>query len=219
MIKIAKLGWSDLSQAPIAPGVYAWYYQPVITDYDLNSAVSEITRLVGQGNREGARDVVIALLNERVMSYFRQDPYEILLTGPLKPRHSGTAEHDQRISPELVERLVNEPHRLGPLRNILAASTPHFASPIYVGMSDNLRSRLLRHRNLIERYRKEDFRRSEEMLSGQSEEAGFARRVVRRKIPPERLFAMICEASDVEGLHVDAENLFNRMYYPILGRN
>lgn len=219
MSKIAKLGWINLSQAPAVPGVYAWYYQPEITDFDLNTAVSDIQRLAGQGDREGAKAVVVALLNERIMSYFRQDPYEILLTGPLKPRHSGVAKHEQRLSPELVERLVNEPHRLRPLRDILAGSAPHFASPIYVGMSDNLRVRLLRHRTLIERYRQEDFRRSLEMVTGHSEDAGFARRVVSRKIPPDRLFAMICEADDVDGLHVDAENLLNRMYYPILGRN
>jgi hypothetical protein len=217
--RIRKLGWVDLRQAPASPGVYAWYYEPEITDFDLEAALAAVRAHIALGDRVGAEAVVTALLSEHVMSYFRQDPFEVVLSGPLKPRHSGVAEHDQRLSPTLVQRLLDDPDRLRPLRDILAGSAPYFASPLYVGMSDNLQSRLARHRTLIERFRQEGFRRAPSDATGQTEEAGFARRVVSRRIPPDRLFVMVCEADQVEGLHIDAENLFNRMYYPILGRN
>lgn len=217
--RICKLGWGDLRQAPAGPGVYAWYYEPEITDFDLDTALAAVRAHLTEGDRAGAEAVITALLSDHVMSYFRQDPYEVVLSGQLKPRHSGLAEHDQRLSPALVQRLLEDPDRLRPLRDILAGSAPYFASPLYVGMSDNLRSRLAQHRTLIEKFRAKDFRRATHETSAQNEEAGFARRVVRRKIPPDRLFAMICEADEVAGLHIDAENLFNRMYYPILGRN
>lgn len=219
MSRIRKLGWGELAQAPAGPGVYAWYYEPEITDFDMDAALSSIHERLNAGDRVGAEAVVTALLNDHVMSYFRQDPYEVTLTGQLKPRHSGTVQHDQRVSPSLLQRLIDDPERLRPLRDVLATSAPYFASPIYVGMSDQLRSRLSRHRALIEKFRAQDFRRDSSDEEGQSEEAGFARRVVSRRISPDRLFVVVRETTAVTGLHVDAENLFNRMYYPILGRN
>lgn len=216
---IRKLRWSELSQAPEGAGVYAWYYEPEITDFDLGVALSAIDQRLGVGDRPGAEAIVEALLNDNILSYFRQDPYEVMLSGPLKPRHLGRAAHEQKVSSGLVERVVDDPKRLRHLRDVLAASAPHFASPIYIGMSDGLRSRLARHRALIERFRAEDVRRDVLDDPSQPEEAGFARRVVRRRIPPDRLFVMVLETSAVEGLHVDAENILNRIYYPILGRN
>ena len=219
MSRIRKLRWVDLQQAPPSPGVYAWYYEPEITDFDLDAALILIRERMGAGDRAGAEAAVTTLLSEHVMSYFRQDPFDVVLSGPLKPRHVGSAEHDQRLSPALVQRLLEDPDRLLPLRDILQGSAPYFASPLYVGMSDDLRTRLARHRTLIEKFRREGFRRAPSDAAVQSEEAGFARRVVDRRIPPDRLFVMICETDQVIGLHVDVENLFNRMYYPILGRN
>jgi hypothetical protein len=219
VIRIRKLGWSELAQAPPGAGVYAWYYEPEITDFDLEVALNSIRERLAANDRLGAETVVVDLLNDNVMSYFRHDPYDVMLSGPLKPRHAGTVQHEQRISPGLVHRILEEPERLRPLRDILASSAPYFASPIYVGMSDQLRSRLGRHRALIEKFRAQDFRRDPNDEAGQNEEAGFARRVVKRRIPPDRLFVMVRETAVVAGLHVDAENLFNRMYYPILGRN
>lgn len=217
--RIRRLGWSELSQAPDGAGVYAWYYEPEITDFDLAVALDAIDERLSAGDRSGAEAVVESLLNENILSYFRQDAYEVVLSGPLKPRHLGRALHEQRVSSGLVERVVEDPQRLRHLRDVLAASAPHFASPIYIGMSDGLRTRLARHRALIEKFRAEDFRRDVGEDPSQPEEAGFARRIVRRRIPPDRLFVMICETSAVAGLHVDAENLLNRIYYPILGRN
>lgn len=217
--RIRKLRWVDLQQAPASPGVYAWYYEPEITDFDLDAALIAIRERTAAGDRVGAEAVVNTLLSDHVMSYFRQDPFDVVLSGPLKPRHVGSAEHDQRLSPALVQRLLEDPDRLRPLRDILGGTAPYFASPLYVGMSDNLRSRLARHRTLIEKFRREGFRRAPADATGQSEEAGFARRVVGRRIPPDRLFVMTCETDQVVDLHLDLENLFNRMYYPILGRN
>lgn len=219
MSRIRKLGWSELSQAPSGAGIYAWYYEPEITDFDLNAALAAVRARLGAKDRAGAEAIVGELLNENVMSYFRQDPYDVTLAGPLKPRHTGTVQHHQRVSPGLIQRILEDPDRLLPLRDVLASSAPYFASPIYVGMSDQLRVRLGRHRVLIERYRAQDFRREVSEAAGQTEEAGFARRVVSRRIPPERLFVMVRETAAVVGLAVDVENLFNRLYYPILGRN
>lgn len=219
MVQVNRLNWSQLTQAPNTAGVYAWYFRPQITEFDLERAISEIHSFIEANQTESAKAVVRTLLNENVMSYYRQDPYDMVLTGPLKPRHTGTAFHDQQVSDSLVIRILENPERLRPLREFLANSAPDFASPLYVGMSDQLRTRLWRHRTLIEKYRAFGFRRDSADESEKSEDSGFARRIVDRKIPPDSLFVQFYETDALSGLHVDAENLLNRIYYPILGRN
>jgi hypothetical protein len=171
------------------------------------------------GDRSGAEAVISRLFNDNVLKYFLQDPYDVTLSGPLKPRHTGTVEHDQKISPGLVQRIIDDPARLNGLRDFLIGSAPYFASPIYIGMSDSLRTRLATHRSLIEKYRDQELRRGLIEDATTNEDAGFARRVVTRRIPPDNLFVMVLETASVNGLHVDLENLLNRIYYPILGRN
>lgn len=219
MNNIRKLSWSELGQAPVGPGVYAWYYEPQITQYDLNQAVGAVGDRMAAGDRAGAEAVINRLFNDNVLKYFHQNPYDVTLSGPLKPRYTGTVEHDQRISPGLVQRILDDPTRLTGLRDFLIGSAPYFASPIYIGMSDSLRTRLSTHRSLIEKYRDQELRRGLTDDTTVNEDAGFARRVVTRRIPPDNLFVMVLETSSVNGLHIDLENLLNRIYYPILGRN
>lgn len=222
MNQIQRLGWGSLGRAPSGPGVYAWYLEPEITNFDLDTLIMDIGDRLRADDRAGAEAAVERLLSEKVMRPFRQDPYLVSMTGQLKPPHSGLAHHDQRVSKSLVSRIVEEPLRLRSLRDFLTASAPNFASPLYIGMSDHLRGRLSTHRSLIERFRE---CRAHGPLSPpssaveQTEEAGFARRVVDRGIAPTRLFVMVCETTELAGLHVDAENILNRLYFPILGRN
>ena len=90
-----------------------------------------------------------------------------------------------------------------------------FASPIYLGMSDNLRNRLAGHKALIERYRSPNMRRGRPGTA----DAGFAWQVAQRRIPPERLFVYTCVTESGSGIELDLENVLNRIFYPILGRN
>ena len=216
---IRKLSWSELGQAPVGPGVYAWYYEPQITQYDLDQAIRAITDKMAEADRNAAETVIHRLFNDNVLKYFQQDPYDVTLSGPLKPRHTGTVVHDQRISPGLVQRILEEPGRLAGLSDFLTGSAPYFASPVYIGMSESLRTRLSTHRSLIEKYRNQELRHGVVDDASGNEDAGFARRVVTRRIPPDNLFVMVLETSSVNGLHIDLENLLNRIYYPILGRN
>ena len=193
MSRTTKLRWTELAQAPASPGVYAWYYEPEITDFDLDTAILEIQKRTSAGDKLGAESVVTSLLNEHVLHYFRHDPYDVTLTGPLKPRHCGTVQHEQRVSTSLVQRILEQPERIRHLRDILATSAPYFASPIYVGMSENLKSRLKKHRALIEKFRAEDFWVNQSNEVDQDDEAGFARRIASRRIPPGRLFVIIRE--------------------------
>jgi hypothetical protein len=214
--EIQKHLWADLIGAPSAPGVYAWYYSPQITDYDLDAAIGDIQAKRDE-DRASAERVAKTLLDERIFKQFREEPYRAVVEGPLKPSYSGALEHDFEVSPSLVSRLVDDPERLRSLRDILDRSAPIFASPLYIGMSVNLRTRLGKHKSLIEKYR---VARLNETPPQRNSDAGFAWQIAKRQVPPDRLFVFTCViGSDDENTAIDIENVLNRLYYPILGRN
>jgi hypothetical protein len=213
---IQKHLWSDLAAAPPSAGVYAWYYQPEIADFDLNTAISSVIAW-RDTDRAAAERIIRETLNDRLFRYFREDSYQTVIEGPLKPTYKGSLEHAFEVSGGLVSRIVEQPERLRDIRNILRNSAPNFASPLYIGMSSNLRSRLNTHKSLIERYRSLRLR---ETPQPRESDAGFAWQVAKREISPDRLlvFTYATDTSD-DGLAVDVENILNRLYYPILGRN
>lgn len=213
---IQKHLWSDLSSAPASSGVYAWYYRPDIADFDLAQAISRVAILREQ-DRPAAEKTVREILDDRLFRYFREEAYETVIEGPLKPTYRGLLEHDFEVSGGLVSRIVEEPNRLTEIRDILRDSAPIFASPLYIGMSSNLRSRLSAHKALIEKYRASRLR---EVSRPRESDAGFAWQVAKREMSPDRLMVFTYNTNrDDGGLAIDIENILNRLYYPILGRN
>ncbi len=212
---IQKHLWADIVNAPALPGVYAWYYSPEITDYDLEQTITQL-KACRETDRPAAEALVRTTLDSRVFKHFREDPYQALLEGPLKPTYKGTLEHTFSVSSGLVQRIVDDPDRLRTIRNVLDMSAPMFASPLYMGMAGQLRSRLATHKGLIERYRR--LHRLEDEPARDSD-AGFAWQIAKRRIPPDRLVVFTCTTPADDNTAVDIENILNRIYYPILGRN
>lgn len=212
---IQKHLWADIVNAPALPGVYAWYYSPEITDYDLEQTITQL-KACRDADRPGAEELVRKTLDNRVFKHFREDPYQALIEGPLKPTYTGTLEHTFRVSGGLVQRIVDDPDRLRTIRNVLDMSAPMFASPLYMGMAAELRTRLATHKALIEKYRRLH-KQGEEPV--RNSDAGFAWQVAKRRIPPDRLIVFTCTTTADDKTAVDIENILNRIYYPILGRN
>ncbi len=213
---MATYSWHEIGDVPAKAGVYAWYYTPEITSFDLDRIIADVLSLKAGGSLAAAKDAVRAFLDESVFRYFREQPYSAQLRGPLKPRYEGRIEHMPTLSESLLDRIVEEPARLATIREVLEASAPLFASPIYIGMSEKLRFRLKRHKTLIEKYGElPDLGASEEDQRDQS----FAREVRSRNIPPSRLFVVATVISGPPGSYVDIENILNRIHYPLLGRN
>lgn len=208
--------WHEIGDVPSAPGVYAWYYTPEITAFDLDQITAEIHTLRAGAGPAAAKQAVRAFLDEAVFRYFREQPYSAHLRGPLKPRYEGQIEHRPTLSESLLDRIVEAPERLATIRSVLEASAPDFASPIYIGMSERLRGRLGNHKSLIEKY-------GELPDPGPSEEDqrdhSFAKEIRARSIPPSRLFVVASVISGPPGTYVDIENILNRIHYPLLGRN
>ena len=211
--EIRKHLWADIGDAPPTPGIYAWYYSPEITDFDLEQTIGLAAASEDQSAAERA---VRELLDGRLYTHFKEEPYAASLSGPLKPTYAGSLEHVPAASNSLITRLAENPDRLRPIRDVLALSAPMFASPLYIGMATVLRTRLSRHKELIERFRSARPRSDQD---DRSSDAGFAWQIAKRRIPPERLSVFTCSVEENGDIAVDVENILNRICYPILGRN
>lgn len=218
-----KYGWSDISSIPNLPGIYAWYYLPEITDFDLERTIEVVQKMRSANQLVDARKEIEAFLDKFIFSYFKEDAYTAELRGLLKPVYRGNLEHQPRLSPSMVDRLVEDPKRLITVKQVLESSAPDFASPMYIGMSERLGRRLQRHRNMIEKFRS---KRTERPLgtdvqnqSMQQRDQSFAFRVASMQINPQRLFVVIQKINGADNRYVDLENILNRIHYPLLGRN
>ena len=210
------LNWSEIKRAPQKPGIYAWYFRPQLADHDIKELINKINE-----DPVNASDQIKIFLSDRLFKYFKQKPYEVQISGQLKPKYSGTIEHEQGISKELITRIIETPERLFDIRNLLEKSAPMFASPLYVGMSSNIYRRVNQHVSCIKKYKElaiNPLRRFvEEEIS--YEEKSFAQRIVEREIPSTLLFLVFQITDGKLDIEVDVENIINRIYYPTFGRN
>lgn len=215
--------WTEISSIPPEPGVYAWYYSPEITKFDLEQAIIQINDFNQKSDIDAASNVVRNFLHNSLFRYFQEEPYQAILRGSLKPRYEGYIEHTAELSEDLVKRIVEEPERLITIRQVLEKSAPNFASPIYIGMSENLCNRIKRHKKLIEKYCSQFSDQNIQSKTTDKEsddrDRSFAMRICSRNIPPTRLFVTINILEDVGKTYVDIENILNRIHYPLLGRN
>lgn len=221
---MTKFTWTEISSTPASAGVYAWYYTPEITEFDLEVTIKSIKKCCEENNEIDAKNVVIKFLKDFLFNYFTEDPYEIILRGPLKPKYKGEVEHIPSLSDSLVERIVENPSKLNTIKEVLETSSPNFASPIYIGMSDNLFVRLNKHKRLIEKYNQEktnwiNFHRNQSGIDSEQRDQSFAWQVCKRKIVPTQLFVITRELDKNENSYVDIENILNRIHYPLFGRN
>lgn len=216
MINTRTIAWKHLYTAPAAQGIYAWYYRPDITEFDVATAIASIKHHIEHGNAEQAIATAEEFFIRRIFGFFRYDPYEVKVSGALMPSFFGNVENEQIVSKTFLQRIVDDPDRLRLIHKYIQQAAPLFSSPLYVGKSDSLKTRLAAHQNLIMKYRAIP---AEVIGIAESEDTSFAKRVVLRGIPPERLFVVVYEIDTVDNIHVDIEYIFNRICYPILGRN
>lgn len=206
-----KIHWGAINSASEQPGVYAWYYSPRFTKFDRAALENALESGSTQGKIE-------TFLDRYLLRYFKELPYEATMRGPLKPTFSGNITHQQAVTPDLAKRLAEDPMRREILWDAIESMAPFFSAPLYIGMAKNLRTRLRRHKSLIEGGLEKLSTGSQ--TSDYSMDAGFASEILRRGLPTERLFVYVlplpAEAKDTS---IDMENLLNRINYPVLGRN
>ena len=214
--------WSDISGVPSAPGIYAWYYLPEVPDYDLTTAIERVQALQKAGDRKNATATIECFLESTIFQYFQEKPFSASLRGPLKPTYEGVLNHKPSMSGSLIDRLLEDPTRLRTIKDVLESSAPNFSSPLYIGMSEDLNTRLLQHKRFIEKYREQLSSKPSapnKLTNGERGDQSFALEVATRGMPPSRLFAKIQVIADDGHRYVDLENILNRIHYPLLGRN
>lgn len=216
MTSIRTIEWKNIHEAPRAEGIYAWYYQPDVTTFDVNKVIADIKQCNANGEPEKALVIAEEFLLKRIFGYFKYEPYDVVLSGQLMPGFTGRVLNEQTVSKTFLTKIVSEPERLVPIQQYLKGAAPLFSSPLYIGKSDSLNMRLTTHKNLILKYRTMP---TGALKDEDNEDTSFAKRVVAREIPPERLFVITYEITIGSNIHVDMEHIFNRISYPILGRN
>ncbi len=207
--------WQDVGDSPKEPGIYAWYYSPELTNHDIERLTSEIEQLKAGAEPTMVRSAIRELLNDLLFKPFQEQPYTAQLIAPLRPRYEGTLEHKTALTDNLVERIIEQPELLRFIREALNASAPNFSSPMYIGMSENLRERLTTHKRLIERLAE----RSTSVVEADGQSHSFASEIISRRIPYTKLFVIVRPIPGASKAAVTIENILNRIHFPILGRN
>lgn len=224
--------FNEVSEVPDGPGIYAWYYNYLLRQADLNALE---TKLDGHTNEEERWEEIESFLKRHIYGPLEETPYKVAIYGALKPRYRGEVGHVPAVTDGLVRRASQDFDRLRKLDEVLRATLPYFSSPIYIGMARvSLRQRLERHRDLISKYREGQLERpswystegSDPFLASAHRERteaqmahSFAYEVaVVRKFAPSRLvvFTKPLAAGDIA---LDAENVLNRLNFPLCGRN
>ncbi len=206
--------FDEVDRAPSSPGLYAWYYQVAIDVATIDILAEEFATQP----LTTRKDRVEAFLREQVFKPYIEAPYDVRISGKLKPEYEGRISHKHDLSTKAVDHFADQPRALLELRDLLLRSVPVFASPIYIGVAKtSLRQRLGRHRALIESYAESGgttLRDLDDPAHSFAYEA-----VVERKLDPIRLFVYVQPLEGAKATAVASEYLLNRINYPLCGRN
>ena len=211
--------WDNIVDIPKKPGIYAWYFSPDLTKYDVERLIDDLNCLRDKtGDKKAQQKLVIDFLNRNIFDYYSNSPYLAIIEGALKPTYKGELEQSMQPSVNLIDRILDKPDRLKSLRNILRSLHPMFGNPIYLGQSKNLNIRIGDHKKQIQKYKNQGlYDRDQE--DDEANRNTFASEICQRKLPVTRLVVATHVIEYDGGEYIDIENILNRMYYPIFGRN
>ena len=216
--------WHELNLVPERAGIYSWYYRIDLSNKDIDACIKKVENSEEEKKPNAIKD----FLKKRIFDHYKESPYQVSLTGKLKPPYEGKVESQVEITEGLVARICEDPSRLHKLKEVLRTSIPIFASPIYIGVTKNLLKRLLQHQNLIKKFldSKEfhDLNKPEFISEGVDEELkrdlNFAQEVTNiRKLVISNLEVWTFDLPIDEKILYDLENILNRINYPLCGRN
>jgi hypothetical protein len=209
-----SIKWNLINDSTIndKSGVYAWYYDISIGSKDIDSLILRMGEVTLVSEK---RMLVSDFLNKRVFSFFKEPSYLARIDGKLMPSFSGLLEHVDQLSESLISKLVENPLVIYEIKEHFNSITSEFMSPIYIGMAENLNSRICRHKALIEKFKRESV--CFDNFSDRDE--SFAARVVSRGMIETKLKVNIKYIESQNNIHNLMENILNRINYPVLGRN
>ncbi|MCU4337079.1 GIY-YIG nuclease family protein [Acinetobacter dispersus] len=207
--------WNEIDSIPQRSGIYSWYLNLQISQADIVDVIQKV-QIMKEESFEEAKNIIERFINKFILNPYKEEPYEVLIKGKLKPRYNGLVYNDQNeISEILVLKILDNPDILYSLVNIISGVSPYFNSPLYIGMAKDLRKRLKQHKSNIIKLKENGAEISFDLKN----DAGFARQVVSRNMNYANLFVHIayCDTDNLDPSIL--ENILNRINYPIFGRN
>ena len=208
------LSFKEVPDVDSKPGLYAWY----------------LKIKPGKGNTKSPENFLKAL--KKITEQFYYPALAMQLQGHLGLNWKGKLKHiwyghDEHSFSDSI-KMLNHPEEREILSDILELTVPLLTGPLYIGVSKNLQVRLKQHTQLIQAYQEDITQLSPINIDGDESlenDKNFAQRIVERKIDPNHLVVgviYVCPPHhSTERIHTavkSAENLLNRMFYPILGR-
>ncbi len=223
----------DVDRAPEAPGISAWYavFRAGPPDWKLKPGP----------NGDEAIDGFLNLIR-RYAGYHEPLPIDLVGRGTYGARWRGDLVLDDPLrapeqtadgdagSVERTSRLmgaVESEDRRRTMAKVLEMVSPAFSSPLYIGVAENLRTRLSQHKQSVTRAAEWLRDHPDDAEVVQARGKSFGARAAARDIPMEHLEAWVIELDDQQGqlstkqlrtVAESAEWLLHRLYGPILGR-
>jgi hypothetical protein len=197
------------------PGIYAWYYKPTISSQDI---ININCKLSNEITREQKIYQAKKFLQKYLLDFYKEDPYIAVISGNLKPKYKGHISHNDQVSDTFAENVVNQTIDLHKLKETLTSIDESFLSPIYIGVSENLKTRLLKHKSMIKKQADNSslsYFFEEELGATDDKDQCFANRIIKRKYILSSLFVILKTTDSYNPI----ENILNRINYPILGKN
>lgn len=231
-----KYKLDKISHAPECIGIYAWYacLDMRAPDWSCNTdetgedLANQRTRDIVNNHSKKYQPLEFDLIGK---SNFNQK-----WVGNLSPQLSSffdenLNQNDRTESTFLSDTFSTEKTRKH-LAHLLKSSMPIFASPLYIGKSNNIRSRLQSHASTLKQIYniiKDDDPRKEEIIERIKQDgANFGARAIAAGFTPDDLFVYviniesICAAGmkrkEIEKICSSYEWLLNRWHRPLLGR-
>lgn len=224
----------DVDRAPESPGLYAWYvnFRAGPQDWKINPGPN------GDQAIEGFLNLI-----RKYAGYYEPLPIELAGRGSYGTRWEGLLELDFPLRQpsveetddsegeprleKLLDSLGNEERRQV-MAAILHRASPIFASPLYIGVADNLRQRLGQHKQSYTKAYDWLREHPDDIEVVRASGKSFGERAAARGIAMEHLEAWIIDLTDEENNEVSkkhlrntaeaAEWLLHRLYSPTLGR-
>ncbi|WP_436851632.1 hypothetical protein [Nocardiopsis dassonvillei] len=226
----------ELELVPASPGIYAWYvsFHAGPQDWKTRPVGNEDTSVLG----------FLRLLREYA-SYFAPPPIELKGSAAYGGAWDGKLELDRGMADpeaeapegssdrqfkdyEALSEVVSSEKGRKILSEMLGQITPVFSAPLYIGVADDLRSRLLQHRtnyNKAMHWLRENPHHTERL---RADAKNFGQRAASRGISMENLEAWVIDVSSLDGESADsaptrastrsAEWFLHRTFSPILGK-
>ncbi|MEZ7240061.1 hypothetical protein QYS60_20110 [Rhodococcus sp. GXMU-t2271] len=236
--EIQKFGMSEVDRVPEGPGIYAWYAKFRAGKYDWMARP--------ENGQDAAIESFLDLIRHYA-SYYEPLPINLKGAAPYGGLWSGSLELDHGVPRSVVssakgdplneilekdrdalEAAISSESSRQILAELLSGITPVFSAPLYIGVAENLQSRLKKHRATYTSgidWLADHPEGAEELRSKAN---SFGLRAAARGIAMEHLEVWVIDLeakygseNSIADLRVtarSAEWLLHRLFSPILGR-